>query len=134
MRCIIVLLTLSIFLTTPVLGKSPKYDQCNYEKFPVQIKITSVKPLASSSSPKYEVRFKVLTTQEMPPRVENRVYGRDFQLLLKNKTFPGPLFLKKYEISPNKIFSCNFYVLTRGYCRRSFFEFPDIKVDDYFES
>lgn len=133
MRFIILLLSLSICLTTPALGKSPQDDGCNYEKFPIKVKITSVEQLSSSGSPKYEVRFEVLTTQELPPKVENRVYGRDFQLLLKNKTFPGPLFLKKYQISPNKIFNCDFYVLTRGYCKRSFFDFPNIKLDDYFE-
>lgn len=131
MRFIILLITLSICLTTPVLGKSPENDTCNYEKYPVKIKITSVKQLASSDSTKYEIRFEVLATEKLPPIAENRVYGRDFQMLLKNKTFPGPLFLKKYDISPDKVFNCDFHVLTRGYCRRNFFEFPEIRLDDY---
>ncbi len=134
MKTLITTLFILACLTLPLMAIEPlKEGQCIYEKFPMKVQITSVKQLDSSGSPKFEVRFEVLTTQGLPARVENIVYGRDFHLLLKNKTFPGPLFLKKYDITTGKIFDCDFSVLIRGNCKRSFFEFPTIKLDDYSE-
>lgn len=115
-------------------GKTAVSGTCDYEKYPVKIEITSVKELASMKRPRFEVRFVVLLTDDLPPAIENRAYGRDYQMLLQNKTFPGPQFLKKYHISEGQLFDCNFNIRTRGDCRSSFFEFPDIKLDDYFES
>lgn len=108
-------------------------EGCDYEKYPVKVEITSVKELASEKSPRFEVRFVVLLTGELHAAIENRVYGRDYQMLLQNKTFPGPRFLEKYHISEGQLFDCNFNIRTRGNCRSSYFEFPDIKLDDYFE-
>lgn len=134
------LLFLIIFCSSvPVFAQDKllKDGGCDYEKFPVKAKITSVKNLSSASLPdqtKYEVRFVILVTPQLPPKIENRVYGRDYHLLLRNKTFPGPLYLEKYDISTGKIFDCYYYLINRGTCRPSFFDFPDIKLDDYFES
>ena len=106
MRLFILLLFLGIGL--PVFGFSqpPADSQCDYEKIPIKTKISSVKQFASSGSARYEVRFVVLLTPQLSTKVENRVYGRDFQMLLSKKTFPGPLFLEKYKISPGKVFDC----------------------------
>jgi len=114
-----------------------KEGSCEYEKHPIRIKIISVKNLSPSSSSDqttYEIRFVVLLTPELPKIIENRSFGRDYQMLLHNKTFPGPLFIKKYEISRGKIFDGYYHILVRGTCRPGFFEFPGIKLDDYFES
>ena len=106
---------------------------CEYEIIPVEVQITVVRPVASSASSKHEIRFAVLLTQDLPIRVENRVYGHEFLMLLKDKTFPGPQFLKKYGISPGSIFKSNFHIGKRGNCKPNFFEFPAINLTDYFE-
>ena len=131
MKALIAAFVIAVMTSPLMANEPPKEGHCIYEKFPIKILITSVKQFDSAGSPKFEVRFEVLTTHCLPTRVENIVYGRDFHLLLKNKTFPGPLFLKKYDITPEKIFDCDFNVLIQGNCKRSFFEFPNIKLDDY---
>jgi len=135
MKILVATVFIITVMTSPLMASEQfKKGQCIYEKFPIKVQITSVKQLDSNGPPKFEVRFEVLTTQGLPARVENIVYGRDFHLLLMNKTFPGMLFLKKYDITPEKIFDCDFNVLIQGNCRRSFFEFPNIKLDDYIGS
>ena len=131
MRVLILIMT-GICIPLMFLGKSAAAGSCDYEKYPVKVEITSVKELASEKSPRFEVRFVVLLTDDLPAAVENRVYGRDYQMLLQNKTFPGPRFLEKYRISEGQLFDCSFNIRTRGNCRSSYFEFPDIKLDDYF--
>jgi hypothetical protein len=134
MRLFILLLFLGVGLPSPAFSQPPADSKCNYEEIPIETKITSIKQFATSGSPKHEVRFLVLLTPQLPTKVENRVYGRDFQMLLRNKTFPGPLFLEKYEISPGKVFDCIFHLIIRGTCKPYYFEFPEINLDDYFES
>lgn len=132
MKTLVLTLFIIAGMTLPLMATEQfKKGQCIYERFPTKVQITSVKQLDSTSSPKFEVRFKVLNTQGLPAKAENIVYGRDFHLLLMNKTFPDPLFLKKYDITTEKIFECDLNVLIKGNCKRSFFEFPDIKLDDY---
>ena len=132
MRVLILIMT-GICIPLILLGKSVAAGSCDYETYPVKVEITSVKELTSEKSPRFEVRFMVLLTDDLPTAVENRVYGRDYQMLLQNKTFPGPRFLEKYHISEGQLFDCNFNIRTRGNCRSSYFEFLDIKLDDYFE-
>jgi len=134
MRPFILLLFLGIGLPAPGFSQPPADSRCDYEEIPIETKISSVKQFASSGSAKHEVRFVVLLTPQLSTKVENRVYGRDFQMLLSNKTFPGPLFLEKYKISAGKVFDCIFHLIIRGTCRPYYFEFPEIKLDDYFES
>lgn len=134
MRLFILLLFLGVGLPFPALSQPPVDSGCDYEEILIETKITSIKEFASSASAKYEVRFVVLITPQLPTKVENRVYGRDFQMLLSNKTFPGFLFLEKYKISPGTVFNCIFHLIIRGTCKPYYFEFPEIKLDDYFES
>ena len=134
MRRLILLLILIMSLPISAFGQPPVNSKCDYEIIPVKVEITSIKELSTSSPTKHEVRFVVLLTPQLPTKVENRVYDRDYQMLLKNKTFPGPLFLEKYGISSGKVYDCNLHLITRGTCRPSYFDFPDIKLDDYFES
>ena len=129
-----ILIMMAISLSLVFLGKTVLSGACDYDKYPVKIEITSVKELSSEEAVRFEVRFVVVMTDDLPAAIENRVYGRDYQMLLQNKTFPGPRFLEKYHISEGKLFDCNFNLRTRGTCRSSYFEFPDIKLDDYFES
>ena len=131
---VLILIMMAISISLVFFGKIALSGACDYDKYPVKIEITSVKELSSEQAVRFEVRFVVVMTDDLPAAVENRVYGRDYQMLLQNKTFPGPRFLEKYHISEGKLFDCNFNYRTRGNCRSSYFEFPAIKLDDYFES
>ena len=131
---VLILLMMGLCAALVFHGKIAAAGACDYDKYPVKIEITSVKELGWQKAPRFEVRFVVLLTDDLPAAIENRAYGRDYQLLLKNKTFPGPRFLKKYHISEGQLFDCIFNIRTRGNCRSSYFEFPGIKLDDYFES
>ena len=131
---VFVLILCGIMLPWVARGASSGAGDCDYEKHQIKVEITSIKELSSSKSPKYEIRFVVLITEELPVMIENRVYGRDYQMLLRNKTFPGPEFLRKYKIAEGSQFDSVFNLRTRGHCRSSFFEFPDIKLNDYSES
>ena len=95
MRLFVFWVLIGFLMPAVALGKTPASSGCDYEKYQVEIEITSVKEVAFSKSDKYEVRFVVVLTDELPAQIENRVYGRDYQMLLQNKKFPGPLFLKK---------------------------------------
>ena len=131
---VLMLIMMGICIPLVLFGKTALSATCDYDKYPVKIEITSVKELASERTVRFEVRFVVLLTDDLPPAIVNRAHGRDYQMLLQNKTFPGPRFLEKYHISEGQLFDCNFNIRTRGDCRSSYFEFPDIKLDDYFES
>ena len=133
MRALILIMT-AVCLSLVFFVKTVVSGTCDYEKHPVKIKITSVKELSSEKASRFEVRFVVILTDDLPAAIENRAYGRDYQMLLQNKTFPGPRFLEKYHISEGQLFDCYFNIRTRGNCRSSYLEFPDIKLDDYFES
>ena len=134
MRLFLSLLFLIVSLPVTGFGQPPADSKCDYESIPIKVEITSIKQISSSGPAKHEVRFVVLLTPQLPTKVENRVYGRDYQMLLKNKTFPGSLFLEKYKISPGKVFDCKFHLISKGACKPSYFDFPHIKLDDYFES
>ena len=131
---VFVLILCGILLPWVAQASSSGTGGCDYEKHQIKVEITSVRELSSSKSPRYEIRFVVLITEELPAMIENRVYGHDYQMLLHNKTFPGPEFLRKYNIAEGSQFDSVINIRSRGHCRSSFFEFPDIKLDDYFES
>ena len=129
----ILLLLLTFSLAPAVLPASQTPNGCYYDSVPIKVKITSVKELISVGAARYEIRFEVLLTPDLPAKVENRIYGRDYQMLLRNKTFPGPLFLEKYGIGAGRIFDGVFNILSKGACKPQFFDFPDINLDDYSE-
>ena len=99
-----ILIIMAISISLVFLGKTALSGACDYDKYPVKIEITSVKELSSEEAVRFEVRFVVVMTADLPAAIENRVYGRDYQMLLQNKTFPGPRFLEKYQISVGKLF------------------------------
>ena len=133
MRLLYLLVLYSLVVPSITSGASGVNTGCEYEIIPVHVQITVVRPVASSDFSKHEIRFAVLLTQDLPIRVENRVYGHEFLMLLRDKTFPGPQFIKKYEISPGTIFNSNYHLRKRGNCKPNFFEFPAINLEDYFE-
>lgn len=137
MRLLFLLIFCCLSLPARVHDVFSKDEACEYEKYAVKVKIVSVKNLPSSKSSGptgYEIRFVVLSPQELPKIIENRSFNRDYLMLLSNKTFPGALFIKQYEISTDKILDGYYHLLTRGTCRPGFFEFPDINLSDDPES
>jgi hypothetical protein len=110
--------------------------ECEYERIECKAKITSItqRPLLRDTDhTSYEVKFTVLSIP-LPPEVKREVEGREFVLLLNNSSYPGPRYLKKYDISIGKVFDCYYHAITRGTCTPASFDFPDIKLDDYFEN
>ncbi len=49
-------------------------------------------------------------------------------------SYPGPQFLEKYGIGVGKVFDCYLKVIIKGTCTPMLFEFPSIRLDDYFEN
>jgi len=110
--------------------------ECEYERFECKAKITSItqRPsLRNTDHTSYEVKFTVFSIS-LPLGEKAGIEGREFLLLLNNSTYPGPRYLKKYDISVGKIFNCYYHAITRGTCTPAIFDFPDIKLDDYFEN
>jgi len=133
---LVILLWLSTCTITLAQDHSLAGGECEYEPYTGKVKITSI--VQNNSSIKsthelYEVKFIILS---MPDLDEKRswIKGREFMLLLDNSSFPGPLYLKKYGIAVGKVFDCFCHVITRGTCSPIFFTFPEIRLDDYFES
>jgi len=108
---------------------------CEYKKYPGHAKIVSI---ISKGQPHnysheiFEVKFSFDPDQKATERFAH-TEGREFVLLLNNSEYPGPKFLEKYDIQVGKIFECHVKVITKGTCTPILFEFPTIKLDDYFE-
>lgn len=133
---LLILLFPFFFVTVAAQDHSLEGGECKYDRFECKVKISSVKEKTSSRKtphPIYEVKFTVISVPQ-PFETKADVKGRTFLLLLNNNTYPGPRYLKKYSIIVGNIFDSYCNVITRGTCTPRFFDFPDIKLDDYFES
>jgi hypothetical protein len=109
--------------------------ECEYERLECKAKITSItqRPLLPNTNhTSYEVKFTVFPIT-LPSEKKLGIEGREFLLLLTNSNYPGSRYLKKYNISIGKVFNCSYHVITRGTCTPAFFDFQDIKLDDYFD-
>ncbi len=108
---------------------------CEYKKYKGSAKIVSItqkSALPNCSHDIFEVKFTFSPDQEVTETFA-RTEGKEFVLLLNNSEYPGPKFLKKYDIQVDKVFECHMKVITKGTCTPVIFEFPTIKLDDYFE-
>jgi hypothetical protein len=110
--------------------------QCEYKVYEGSAKIISI---AKKSGPdnypyeRYEVKFTFTPDQEIKEAYA-QTEGKEFLLMLTNSSYPGSKFLEKYGIEIGKIFACYLKVITKGTCTPVLFEFPDVKLDDYFEN
>ena len=114
----------------PVVGGPCAYDAC-----PGEARIVSVakkEPPPDPGREAWEVTF-AFTPAEPVRNPLGQTEGREFPLLLLNSAYPGPRFLEKYGIREGAVFPCVMKVITRGTCTPQIFEFPGIRLDDYFE-
>jgi len=110
--------------------------QCDYKKYKGHAKIISITQKSEAhnhSHETYKVTFTFTADQEVKEEFA-QTEGMKFVLLLNNSAYPGPQFLKKYDINVASIFDCYMKVIVRGTCTPVLFEFPTIRLDDYFEN
>jgi|MudIll2142460700_1097286.scaffolds.fasta_scaffold810371_1 hypothetical protein len=108
---------------------------CEYKQYKGRAKIISIIPKDENpgySHEVFEVKFSY-TPDRKVDEIFAQTEGRVFELQLTNSWNPGPKFLRKYGIEVGKEFACYMKVITRGTCTPVIFEFPSIKLDDYFE-
>ena len=80
----------------------------------------------------YEVKFSFFSEEEIK-EAYGKVEGKEYAMMLKNSSYPGPKFLEKYDIKTGKSFACYLQVIIRGTCTPVLFDFPTIDLGDYFE-
>lgn len=115
-------------------GESLVGGRCEYKSYAGKARIVSIEkaPSKISSSEGYEVKFVFLSSGSVEESFA-RTEGKEFLLLLADSSHPGPKFLKKYGIEAGRVFDCILKVITKGTCTPVLFEFPSIRLDDYFE-
>ena len=110
--------------------------ECEYKQYEGRAKIVSIEQKNKPPDHPhdiFEVKFSFSTDQVIEERFA-QTEGRKFELLLDNSDYPGPKFLEKYGVKVGKVFECYMKVITKGTCTPILFEFPTIKLDDYFEN
>ncbi len=110
--------------------------QCEYKVYEGRAKIISITKKSEPDNypyERYEVKFLFTPDQEIKEAYV-QTEGKEFLLLLSNSSCPGPKFLEKYEIKIGKVFACYLKVIIKGTCTPVLFEFPYIRLDDYFEN
>ena len=110
--------------------------QCEYRSYKGQAKITSIISKGKQRNfthEIYEVKFLFIADQEVKEKYIS-TKEKEFVLLLNNSNYPGPQFLEKYDIQVGNVFQCYMKVIVRGTCTPVVFEFPTIRLDDFFEN
>jgi hypothetical protein len=127
------ILLLTVFFLSACSIRTPQTisegGPCKYKKYEGRAKIESITQKPKPPSYSHEI-FE--SDQEITENFA-RAEGKKFVLLLNNSEYPGSKFLKKYNIRVGEIFECYMKVITKGTCTPVIFEFPTIKLDDYFE-
>ena len=106
---------------------------CEYKVYRGHARIVSIiekeNPLkvGGPSNVVYEVKYSFTSHEEIKEKWV-QVEGEEYLLLLSNSSYPGPEFLKKYGIKPDKCFECYLKVITRGSCTPVLFDFPTINI------
>ncbi len=104
---------------------------CEYTQYKGHAKIVSITKI--NEHERYEVKFLFIPDQEIRESFA-QTEGKEFLLTLRNSSYPGPQFLERYGIRVGKVFDCNLKVIIKGTCTPMIFEFPSIKLDDYFKN
>jgi len=110
---------------------------CEYKQYAGKAKIMSITPKTGHAYDlyfyqAYEVKFSFIPDQKISEKFA-RTEGKEYVLLLKNSSYPGPKFIEKYELKTGKILECNMNVITKGTCTPILFDFPSLRLDDYIE-
>lgn len=117
---------------------------CSYSHYPgiatiIRVKKTeeSRRQARTSGGPGYEgyeVWFVFKTDQLIKEEWARKSVKREHLFRLVNSWYPGPRYLKKYDIKVGSEYKCTLKVITSGTCTPIIFEFDQLKPDDYFES
>ncbi len=111
---------------------------CEYKRYKGQATIVSIRPKESPENygrpaeEGYEVKFSFSPEEEITAAY-GKVTGREYTMMLKNSSYPGPRFLERYDIKTGKSFDCYLQVIIRGTCTPVLFDFPTIDLGNYFE-
>lgn len=79
----------------------------------------------------YEVLFVFQTDKAIKEAWAQDVLDKEHLILLNNSWYPGPEFIKKYQIAVGKTFKATLCVITKGTCSPIDFEFSEIDLRDY---
>jgi len=117
---------------------------CIYSHYPGRATITRIEKTEESKNQTktsggpgyegYEVWFVFKPDQEIKEDWARKSMERERLFRLANSWYPGPQYLKKYNIKVGNDYPCTLKVQTRGTCTPIIFEFGQLKRDDYFES
>jgi hypothetical protein len=110
--------------------------RCEYKTYEGHAEIISITKKTEPnrySKERYEVKFSFTPKREINEKYA-KTEGREFLLLLNDSSYPGPKFLKKYDLQVGKVFRCDLQVIIKGTCSPLVFKIPDISLDDYFEN
>ncbi len=109
---------------------------CKYKSYTGKAEITSITRLEITrrepSHELYEIKFSFKPDQKISEEF-TRSEGKEYLLLLKNSTYPGPKFLEKYDLKVGRTLECNMNVIIKGTCTPIIFDFPTIRLDEYFD-
>ena len=116
---------------------------CSYSHYPGKATITRVekteeskRQARTSGEPGYEgykVWFIFKANQPIKEEWVRKSIKRERLFRLTNSWYPGPRYLKKYDIKVGSEYRCTLKVITSGTCTPIILEFSQLKQDDYFE-
>jgi len=112
---------------------------CEYDDYQGKATILTIrkkkmpKGYGGPSHDSYDVKFNFSPSMKIK-QAHGKVEGKIYSLKLTNSWYPGPKFLLKYNIKEGKTFNCILKVITKGTCTPTLFDFPDVNLNDYFES
>ena len=117
---------------------------CSYSHYPGKAIITRVEKTEESKRQArtsgepgyegYEVWFVFKSDQEIKEEWVRKSIKRERLFRLANSWYPGPQYLKKYDIKVGSKYRSTLKVITSGTCTPIIFEFDQLKRDDYLES
>ncbi len=145
----ILILTLGLLHCNEVKNKKPVNPAkvggpCTYTDYPGTATVTRIEKTEKSSRQAkvsggagyegHEVWFVFKADQEVKEERARKYIEKEHLFLLSNSWYPGPLYLKKYNIKVDGSYPCTLRVLTKGTCTPVVFKFTELRRDDYFES
>ncbi|MFH1791311.1 MAG: hypothetical protein ABH885_04940, partial [Candidatus Omnitrophota bacterium] len=82
----------------------------------------------------YEVWFTFKPYGEIKEEWAKGVVTKEHLFQLYNSWYPGPRYIKRYNIKPGAQYKAVLQVITKGTSTPILFDFKDLKKDDYFET
>ena len=118
---------------------------CDYDSFPGHVRITRIAKTDASRAQKevvggpgyegYEVWFRFAPVEPILTHADfSGLLEREHLLTLRNGWYPGPRYLEKYGLEPDKEISSVLKIIRTGVCQPTMFELDGIEAADYFET